>query len=318
MSLLDRTRFVERFQFFDGQRLFADDLQGLEAFHRELRQLHNASLHQPGIGSGFAVAGEPGDREVTIGPGYALDLEGHEIVLTHEQIEPIPPVEGDPDGTSAVYDLTVSYPDDEDLEVAETRAGVCLPRGAVRLREEPVFCWVRLLDDGSGELQPEDDRLRADIAVGRKLILARAEVFQCQLVSLSIAERRNARPPTQPFIACGRSSPAWAISAIPPVQPGHEFSQQTLLLEGVVSTRTAGFVNTPCYTARIVGPRQLTGLLDGTSVEFFAEGLLSVHDPTAEQFRARILVVALGLSVVQLENPGAVFSQWTIEWMGVD
>ncbi len=319
MSFLDRTRFVERFQYFDGQRLFATDLQGLEAFHRELRQLHNASLHQPGIGSGFAVTGQPGDREVTIGPGYALDLEGHEIVLTHEQTEPIPPVEGDPDGTSAVYDLTVSYPDDDDLEVTETREGVCLPRGAVRLREEPIFCWVRLLDDGSGELRPQDDRLRLDIAVGRKIILARAQVFQCQLVSLSIAERRNARPPTQPFIACGHSSPAWSTSAIPPAAPGDEFPEQALLLEGVVSTRTAGFVNTPCYSARIAGPRQLTGLLDSTEFEFFAEGLLSVHNPTAERFTARILVLSsLGLSPVALENPSAVFSAWTIEWMGVD
>lgn len=316
MSLLDRTQFVERFQFFDGQRLFATDLQGLEAFHRELRQLHNASLHQPGIGSGFAVTGEKGDREVTIGPGYALDFQGHEIVLTHEQTEPIPPVESDPDGTPAVYDLTVSYPDDQDLEVAETREGVCLPRGAVRLREEPVFCWVRLIDDGSGELRPQDDRLRVDIAIGRKIILARLEVFHCQLESLSVAERRNARPPTQPHIACGRSSPGWSVSSIP---PGVEFDQQALVLEGMVSTRAAGFVNTPCYSARIAGPRRLTGLLDATSFDFFAEGLLSVQDPTAGSFRARILVVStLGVSAALLENPETAFSPWTIEWMGVD
>ena len=66
MAVLDMTRFVERLRYFDGQRLFADDLQGVEAFNREMRWLHNRSLHQPGIGSGLAVAGRRGDREVRI------------------------------------------------------------------------------------------------------------------------------------------------------------------------------------------------------------------------------------------------------------
>ena len=56
-NLLER-RFIERLQFFNGQRLFASDLQGLEAFSRGMRWLHNKSLHQPGIGNGFAVAGK--------------------------------------------------------------------------------------------------------------------------------------------------------------------------------------------------------------------------------------------------------------------
>jgi hypothetical protein len=43
------------------------------------------------IGNGFAVAGKKGDREVTIGPGYAIDAEGREIVLTQDQVEPVPP-----------------------------------------------------------------------------------------------------------------------------------------------------------------------------------------------------------------------------------
>lgn len=319
MSILDRTRFVERFQFFDGQRLFADDLQGLEAFHRELRELHNASLHQPGIGSGFAVSGAPGDREVTIGPGYALDVEGHEIVLTHDQVEPIPPVESDSDGTAAVFDLTVSYPDDEDLEVAETREGVCLPRGAVRLREEPVFCWVRLIDDGSGALHPDDDRLRLDVSRGRKIILARAEVFQCQLANLSVAERRNARPPTQPRVACGRFAPEWTATLILPDNIDVEFARQTLILDGTVTTRVGDFANTPHYLARIVGSRQLTILDDDGPIDFFADGLLSVADPTARDFQARILVIAsMDLATFSQDALANTFSAWSVEWMGVD
>ena len=56
MGILDETGFVERPAFFNGQRLFDSDLQALEAFNREMRWLHNQSLHQPGIGRGLAVS----------------------------------------------------------------------------------------------------------------------------------------------------------------------------------------------------------------------------------------------------------------------
>lgn len=212
MGLLDEMRLLERQQFFDGQRLFAADLQMLESFHREMRWLHNQSLHQPGIGNGFAVAGEKGDREVTVGAGYAIDDEGREIVLTETHVEPVPPVAGEPDGSPVVYDLTVAYPPDEYLETAETRAGVCRDRGAVRLREAPVFCWVRLTKTEDGNFVAVDDRLGKDIEMGRKIVLARAEVLNCQLNKvLSVAQRRSARPSKQPYIACGEVQPDWEL-----------------------------------------------------------------------------------------------------------
>src|SRR5574342_507094 len=99
MGVLEETRFVERLQFFTGQRLFATDLQAIEAFNREMRWLHNRSLHQPGVGKGFAVSGKRGDREVYIGPGYAMDADGREIVLTEAKTEPVPPVAGETDGS---------------------------------------------------------------------------------------------------------------------------------------------------------------------------------------------------------------------------
>ena len=63
-------------RFFDGQQLFASDLQGIEVSDREQRELHNRSLHQPGVGNGYAVSGPKGDREVVVQPGYALDADG--------------------------------------------------------------------------------------------------------------------------------------------------------------------------------------------------------------------------------------------------
>jgi len=216
MGLLDETRYPERLQFFNGQRLFADDLQGVEAFNREMRWLHNRSLHQCGIGNGYKVTGNKGDRQVTIGPGYAIDLHGREIVLTQEEVQPIPPVAADTDGDSVFFDLTVSYLEDGDMEVVETREGICLPRGTVRLREQPIFCWVRLQKDPFGNLQPKDARLAADIKDCRKIILARVEIFNCQLNGMiSIVQRRSARPPEQPRIVCGEVRPTdWRVELL--------------------------------------------------------------------------------------------------------
>src|SRR5258708_38918287 len=92
MAIIDAMQSLERIQFFNGQRLFASDLQGLESFNREMRWLHNQSLHQAGVGSGFAVVGKKDDREVTVSAGYAVDSLGREIVLTKTLRGPLPAV----------------------------------------------------------------------------------------------------------------------------------------------------------------------------------------------------------------------------------
>ena len=139
MAILDEMQFLERVQFFNGQRLFANDLQSLEEFNRKMRWLHNQSLHQPGVGSGYAVTGNIGDRQVTISPGYALDSLGREIILTETLTQPIPPVADNGSGGSVFYLLTVSYPDDADLKASETRAGICAQQGVVKRKQ-----WLNL------------------------------------------------------------------------------------------------------------------------------------------------------------------------------
>ena len=315
MSILDQTRFIERQQFFNGQRLFKDDLQTLEAFNREMRWLHNKSLHQPGIGNGFAVTGKKGDREVTIGPGYAIDREGHEIVLIRDQIEAVPPTAGEPDGTPTFYDLTVSYLDEE-LEEAELREGICNSRGAVRLREEPVFCWVRL--DANG--QPREAREKQQILSGMRLVLARAQVLNCELFQdLSVAERLNARPATLPYVCCGTYQSDWQPRLFAPIDPDVMFASADLInliqrfaeglgffpwvlpigLVATVDTSLCGFINTPCYSARIAGPRQrrFTRTIEvdeeevEANIDIFLDGFVQIIDPQPRSFKVNILLM---------------------------
>src|SRR5262249_22840904 len=121
MAQIGSTRFLERVEFFNGERLFAADLQTLEEFQREMRWLHNRSLHQPGVASGFTVAGEKGDRQVSVKPGYALDSSGREIVLTEtDHAEAVPPVADDGLGNPVTFYLTVSYPAILQAQTAQT------------------------------------------------------------------------------------------------------------------------------------------------------------------------------------------------------
>jgi hypothetical protein len=279
VSIIDETRFVERLQFFDGQRLFASDLQGLDEFNREMRRVHNQFLHAPGVGNGFAVTGKKGDREVTVGPGYAVDSLGHEIILTQTQTLPIPPVAGNK-GKQVYYDLTVSYPDDSALEEAETREGICTGPGVIRLEEAPVFCWVELAGE---QLAATKQKLKVHLETGVKIRLARIAVLNCQLhEDVSIAQRQNARPEVTPYIF----SNTVALAALPHTKdstiPGlgnaveREIGRlkqdqqdllgkfvtvldsvtDPLLITGRVDTSSAEFLITPEYRAHLAGPRR--------------------------------------------------------------
>jgi hypothetical protein len=299
MSFIRDTRSVEQQHFFDGQRLFAEDLQGIEAFNREMRWLHNQSLHQPGIGNGFAVAGKKGDRTVTVGPGYAIDDLGREIVLTRDRTLPVPPVAGDA-GKAVRYLLTVAYPAEDDLEIVEQRQGVCADPGATRLRVDPVFCWQPLNPDGTPKLAAKE------IISGRELTLAEIAVKDCKLErDISIVTRRNAKPVSQPYIFAGEQIPTeWE----PWIEPGEEFSEEGISLmaasatfglfgfKASIDTSQAGFLSRPEYFCRINGDRVFAAELYGSNewALVVLDGLVHITDATADGFTARVFVIRLG------------------------
>jgi hypothetical protein len=303
MSTLDETAFVERLRFFDGQRLFAQDLQAIDTFHREMRWLHNQSLHDLGIGRGLAVTGRRDEREVRVGPGYALDALGREIVLTRDRVEQVPPVSSEDGGLSVFFDLAVSYPGDALLEEAETREGICLPRGVIRLREDPVLCWIRLKRDSAGQLIPVDPRLRQEVQDGLRIVLARVEVLQCKLrQDVSLAERRSARPARQPYIACG-SQPvaAWQES---------EFNETLFFLSARIDTSGAGFLTTPVYSVRLAGDR--VKVQNNQTLFQVLDFPPSVVDPQPDGFELQVMVA---ITTIGDEKP---WNAWTAVWMGVE
>lgn len=318
MAIIGETQFLERIQFFNGERLFATDLQTLEAFNREMRWLHNQSLHQPGVGSGYAVAGNVGDRQVTISPGYALDSLGREIILTETLTQPIPPVADNGSGGSVFYLLTVSYPADSDLKPSEMRAGICSQQGVVRLREEPVFCWVRLNDNDTNR-QPVDPNLKLRISKGLFIVLGQIEVFNCKLKQpVSSVQRRNAVPAKQPRIACGvESAPQWQGASLSTLLP--DFSQiGTVTLTADIHTAGGSFQAIPCYWARIMGTRFFP---DGNNNPTFTDALIDLPTspaPTPKDFTVRIFPYTAGQSTAPVIKVGDVINVWQVAWMGIE
>src|SRR3954451_17201820 len=139
---------TDRPAFFDGERLTAEDLAEALAHERELRWLHNRGLHGWGIAAGYAATGKRGASGVVVGPGYALDCAGRDVVLEKAREVPVPPVAG-PDR----WHLAVAYAPDDELS-AVTRAGSCGTSGAVLLLDEPVLRWLDATGKGETRVRP--------------------------------------------------------------------------------------------------------------------------------------------------------------------
>lgn len=304
---------LERPAFFDGQRLEADDLAAMYDFHRQLRWLHNRSLHNWGIAVGFNVSGTKGASEVTVTPGYALDCLGHDLLLSQSLTLAVPAVSGAAAGGPMTYYLTTSYVDDADLAPSETREGECKPSGAVRRVEAPLIRWQdprSIVGDGAWRR-------------GRDIVLASVKILDCALVAApSLAERRSARQETQPFVAAGSSvaeNTVWKFFTDPKGIAG---------VETRVDTSSAGFQSTPVYTAQIVGTRVLAAAAGGKAGQLM-DGFVSVTSPTATSFVLR-LATPRNLRVGSYHlNDDAIFVvptldklrttlKWSVSWMGIE
>ncbi len=309
-AVTNATPQLQRPAFFDGQLLAASDVTAIYDYHREMRWLHNRTLHGWGIGTGMKVQGGVGDRIVTILPGYALDCLGHDLLLGAPSVMQVPPVAGAAGGGPAFYYLTASYLTDAQLAPSETETGACQSEGAVRLTEAPLLRW----QDPKNVSVP-DLRYRR----GQDIVLASVWIQGCKIAkAISVADRRDLPAPGQPYIAAG-STPvgqtswtAWSTGGA---------------MQGVtttVDTSAAGFVTTPAYSAQVNGTRLLT---PGVVIDGFA----SVSAATAANFVVTVVMprnLAVGSYTLnpdaevqpsllaQLQASSAL--GWYVSWMGVE
>ena len=297
---------LERPAFFDGMRLDATDFAALIEYQRELRWLHNRALHGWGVATGLTVTASKGEAVVGVSAGYALDIEGHDLILAGATTLQVPPV-----GGPAEYYLTISYLDDADLSDVTTRAGECIGEGAVRRGEAPLLRWQSPLDRTTA-----DARYR----YGYDVILAVVTVTDCTLSAVpSTALRRELETCSKPYVAAGATSTSnteWKLFPNAAAARG---------VEAYVDTSAAGFQSTPSYSAQLLGTRQTS---DKAGAESVLDGILTITSPKADGFTARI-TMPRDLSVGDRKlNDSALFTaeltsllaqlRWHVSWMGVE
>jgi hypothetical protein len=309
---------LSRVVFFDGERLEASDLNAASTLQRELRWLHNRSLHSWGIALGFAVSGDKGAQQVTVSPGYGVDSLGREVILTEPITKVVPSRSDNGQGRPVIYYLVAAYPNDTDLVVLEERAGECGTGGAVRLRERASVYWKA---QGEQTLQ-----------TGFELVLAQAQVLNCQLAApLSIEQRRSARPSPQPFVAAGATDAggtAWRTLTA----RNAGGTDVVIGLQTTVDTSAARFSTPPVYQAMLAGNRYMRGPTIGNTPVYLIDGSTSVSASARNSFVFDVLMPRdlTGATPTMVVNPGGLFGgaattlltlasqNWWVEWVGME
>ncbi len=272
MSSSDDIPVLERPAFFHYQRLTAGDLSAAQTYNRELRWLHNRSLHNWGIAFGFALSGPRGAQSVKVESGYAIDCVGRDLVLDKPLEIPVPAVASESDGSPATYYLTISYAEDAKLE-AVNRAGECNTSGAVRLPEMPIVRWQ----------DPNDANLESRYRQGFDVVLGAIRVLNCQLAEdVSGRERRDAVPPAQPYVASGQTelgNTPWQL------WPN---DNAPLGVATTVATSSAGFQLAPKYQAHVIGERMFQAAPGSETI--LVDGYSEIALATASSFELRVIL----------------------------
>jgi hypothetical protein len=234
----------------------------------------------------------------------ACDAPGRELVVTRPLTCPVPPVAGLPNGEPVEFVLTVSYVPDSAATVLAGRAGVCGEdsAGAVRRSDEPEVRWRR----------PTEVREGLDVK------LATAKIKDCILVEGPQDVRRRLEPTVRPRVVTGRTgrlpAAAWSL------WPGS--GTAALGVQATISTIDGAFRETPIYTARVEGTRNVP------SDNAVVDGFVSIEDPTERSFRLIVSLPQVQGSALnspqQLRRTAQVGSylrnklDWGVVWMGVE
>lgn len=293
----------DRITYRDGQLLTARDLRDDRRRDDRLRRLHTRYLHETwGIALGFKVRKAADNKAVVVGPGYAVDSAGRDILLAEGIHVPVPNVIG-----PETFVLTVSYQEDEAFRDRPDLAGLCLSDGLDPRHERPIFAWRR----------PEDVRF------GPQVPLAHVAVAE-GTIQLDFRVRRNARPLVRPHIGWGATEPGrtrWHFEA--------KLESPNYGLYAIVDTSAAGFTKRPYYFALLRGDFGTSvdrppGLFQpdawptGTEPAFFLNAFGFITNATPKSFTYRIIPAGRLPFGAPIGPEEAENRRWSISWLGIE
>ena len=291
---------IGRIVWRDGQDLASRDLNGELRDEARRRRLHVRMLHQTwGIALGFQANLDASGTAVVVSPGYAVDIEGRELLLSPAVRIALP---GDGD-----FVLAATY--DASSACAPVLPAVEFCPGLPPRRERAVIGWVAMTGLKMGEHVP----------------LARVVMANGAPVGgLNLNVRRMARRMIRPHLGAGITETGatnWVDQAVN--------KKPDIWLQADVDTSEAGFLKTPRYQACLCrqGPphkHPRKGSLDETAALFGKlpalnmDGLGVITNATSKKFtyrvpRAAALPWGADLTAGEAEKAG-----WVIAWVGVE
>jgi hypothetical protein len=292
----------DRITYRDGQLLTARDMGDDVRRAARLRWLHTRYLHETwGIALGFEVNVASGNRTVVVGPGYAVDNMGRDIVLPGGISVPVPGVTG-----PETLVLTMSYLEDCAFRARYDLVELCLDGGLGPRHERPGLAWRR----------------QEDVRVGPEVPLCQARVANGVMQGgLDLRPRHMARRLLRPHIGWGETE-AGATGWRAWIDQGHS----PLGLEVTVTTAEAGFIATPAYFATLQGDfgnQAGQSLADrdywaAGALPAFSEspfGFIAVADSTSFIYRVMRGTFPFGVAITPVE---AELRGWFVAWSGLE
>ncbi len=298
----------------DGQLLSALDMGNDQQRDDRLRRLHMRYLHDTwGIAVGFEVTQiiqteggiasvDSGGTGVSVGPGYAADHWGRDILLPNPPLSlSIPKVDG-----RASFVLTMSYQDDSAFRNRTELENVCLNSGFDLRHERPVFAWKR----------------PAAVRFGSQIPLVQINILDGIIQGeLDFRVRRYTQPFVRPHMAWGATEKRRSGWKVWTGKDGNFLGlAEKQGLEVKVDTSDAGFTKNPFYFAildRSADEKQNNSAnSDAVDMEstLFLDGLRFITDADREGFTYRIFQPD---SILPKPGEAEGFG-WSLFWLGVE
>jgi hypothetical protein len=180
---------MERVNYYNGQRLDADDLRDEQHYQDRIRRLLNHGLFTPGVLEGLEVSrvkvgGVFAPRTVRVSPGNALDALGR-LIVVDDAVDVAVPNQPPLGGTNYYY-LVLRYAE----EPTPGQADECAPPGTApveRIREQAVLDW--------SEVIPVSRATDPDDSIEHGVVIALVELDKdCKIAAIDPAARRLSFP----------------------------------------------------------------------------------------------------------------------------
>jgi hypothetical protein len=258
---------LQRVTWRDGQMLRSEDLRDSAASFNLLRRLHIRYLHRTwGVVEGLNVAANQGI--VRVNRGYALDIDGCELLVPAITIAPVPPHTS----FTATMHLVISRGAPSLCASATPDLAALCPGVVTALQlEKGALAWKTV---------------RA-VQLGHDVLLARARVVGGQVTgAIDTSVQQHAATMLQPRI--------WADTTLPG-QTGWTDTGSNIVpgILAIIDTSDAGFLSPPAYVAQLNGPSQAVSqsISSAGSAGFtfqlsFPASISGTPEPNAQQAEA--------------------------------